>query len=181
MAKVNESTCGPEPGGASQSRIGMPGGQPFGPFQIVASHQKIRDVFDGRVGEVLRALSIATFSVVVLAQMHAHRQYRPCSPRSVGLQDEMGEVLSDLVRTDNAFSRGLFLIPDLILTEERIDQPLHIGVLGPVVTLEGSAGQHGQILVFLHVVLLVPYQICAQAVTGDHKNLSDKSSERGLI
>ena len=113
--------------------------------------------------------------------MHAHAQFRPGSIRPEGFQDEMGEVLSDLVRTDNALSRSLFLIPDLILTEERIDQTLHIGVLRPVVTLEGSAGQHSQILVFLYVVLLVPYQICAQAVTGDHKILSDKSSERGLI
>ena len=180
MAKVNESTCGPEPGGAPQSRIGMPGGQPFGSFQIMASHQKIRDVFDGRVGEVLRALSIATFPVVVLAQMHAHRQYRPCSPRSVGFQDEMGEVLSDLVRTDNAFSRPASLYQTRTPRREHRSAASHWRARtsrypGRLCWAARS------LLVFLYVALLVPYQICAQAVTGDHKILSDKSSERGLI
>ena len=67
----------------------------------------------------------------------------------------MGEVLSDLVRTDNAFSRPVIFVPDLIPTEECIDQPFHIGVLGPVVTLEGSAGQHGQIWFFYMLLCLI--------------------------
>ena len=96
-AAIDECPGGPEPGGASFMHIRVPHALAGWHFQITGGHQKIRHVFHGRVGKVLRVLSIGTFSVAVLAQVHAHDHIRLGLVRPVSLQHEVCQVLPDPV------------------------------------------------------------------------------------
>ena len=181
ITQINEPASGPEPGRASSELIRMPCPHPRGHLQTVGVHQELSHVVNHAIGEVPRTVPTAGVGVVILAQMHAHAQFRQSAICPERLQHEVGQVLPDPVRVSDAPPVSLCFVPDRILLEEGIDQLFDIRMFRPVVTREAPAGM--LVRIWLLTVLL-----CLRHIRHLHwpsldirKNLSDKSSETGLI
>ena len=79
-------------------------------------------------------------TVISIAEVHAHCQYRQGLLGTIGFENKMHHVSLYFFGLPNSFVLSTFFVPAYIFSKQCINQPDDIIVLRPVKPLEGATG-----------------------------------------